>query len=136
MVKKRHVKQFTTALMLIAALVLFGCRSTPIYNVSDAPVNTNTNEYTTENVKKAIIKAGVVAGWQIRVMEPGKLSGTLHMRHHTAKIDILYSTTGYSLLYNDSDQLNYNVETGEIHKNYNVWIQNLDRTIQSQLLAL
>jgi len=136
MVKKRHIKQFAFALMVAAALVLVGCKSAPIYNVSDAPVDANTKNLTTENVKKAIIRAGVGLGWQIKEAGPGKLVGTLLLRKHMAKIDIPYSEKGYSLLYRDSNQLNYKPETGEIHKNYNGWIQNLDQAIQAQLLTL
>ncbi|MFC1602092.1 hypothetical protein ACFL3U_00840 [Pseudomonadota bacterium] len=136
MVKKTEVKQIAFALMAAAMLVLVGCKSAPIYNVSDAPVDANAKNLTTENVKKAIIRAGVGLGWQIKEAGPGKLVGTLLLRKHMAKIDIPYSKEGYSLLYRESSQLNYKPETGEIHKNYNGWIQNLDRAIQSQLMGL
>ena len=136
MVKQRQVKQFALVLIAAFVLVLVGCKSAPIHNVSDAPVDANTQNLTTENVKKAIIRAGLGLGWQIKDAGPGKLEGTLFLRKHMAKIDIPYSKDGYSLLYRDSSQLDYKPETGEIHKNYNGWIQNLDRAIQSQLLAL
>ena len=135
MVKKRQIKQFTFVLMAAAALVLVGCMA-PIYNVSDAPVNTNIVGHTAENVKKAIIRAGLGLGWRIKEAGPGKLVGTLFLRKHMAKVDIPYSKAGYSLLYKDSNQLNYKPETGEIHKNYNGWIQNLDQAIQTQTVGV
>jgi len=136
MVKQRRVKQFALVLMAAAVLVLIGCKSAPIYNVSDASVDASIKNLTAAKMKKAIMRAGLSLGWQIKDVEPGKLVGTLLLRKHMARIDIPYSKDGYSLLYRDSSQLNYKPDTGEIHKNYNGWIQNLDRAIQSQLLAL
>ncbi len=136
MVKQRQVKRFTWVLIAVAVLLLVGCKSAPIYNVSDAPVDASIKNLTAENMKKAIMRAGLSLNWQIKNVGPGKLVGTLFLRKHMAKIDIPYSKDGYSLLYRDSNQLNYKPDTGEIHKNYNGWIQNLDRAIQSQLLAL
>ncbi len=134
--KKRYLKQLAIVLMLMVTLLFAGCRTAPIYNVTDAPVNVDIKAYSAADVKKAIIRAGAALGWQIKESEPGKLVGTLHLRKHMAKITIPYSKEGYSLLYSTSNELNYNPEKGEIHKNYNGWIQNLDRAIQSNLAML
>jgi len=137
MVKKVYFKQFAFALIAAAVLVLVGCKSAPIYNVSDAPIDQSIENLTAENVKKAIKIAGTGLGWQIKDAGPGKLEGTLFLRKHMAKIDIPYSKNGYSLFYKDSVKLDYKAEEGgKIHKNYNGWIQNLDRAIKTQLLAL
>lgn len=134
--KKRFLKQVTVTLLLMLTLLFAGCRTAPIHNVTDAPVNANVENHTAADVKKAIFRAGAGLGWHIKESGPGKLIGTLHLRKHMAKIDIPYTKDGYSLLYSDSNQLNYNSERGEIHKNYNGWIQNLDQAIQSQLMGL
>lgn len=134
--EKRILKQLIIALVLMGTLLLVGCRSAPIYNVIDMPVYTSVESYTAEDVKQAIIRAGVSLGWRITESAPGKLVGVLNLRRHMAKIDIPYSKQGYSLLYNDSNELIYNPDKGEIHAKYNGWIQRLDRVIRSNLSML
>jgi hypothetical protein len=47
-------------------------------------------------------------------------------------VDVRYTATTYSITYKDSTNLNY--RDGQIHKNYNGWIENLDRDIRNELL--
>lgn len=132
---KRYSKQITLGIALFISLLLVGCGTVPIYNINDAPVQVDTNDLSANDVKKAIIRAGISLGWKIKEVEPGKLVGLLNLRRHMAKIDIPYSKEGYSLIYVDSSELNYDAEKGEIHKNYNKWIRNLDQKIQMQLFS-
>jgi len=57
--------------------------------------------------------------------------GTLHLREHTAIVDIPYSAKSYSILYKSS--VNLTEKSGQIHKNYNGWVQNLDQRIRVYL---
>lgn len=124
--------KFRTSLVLagIAVAVLGGCRSAGIYNVSAAPVVANKT-VSMEDVQKAIVRAGVGLGWQMKPMEPGLIVGTLNLRTHMAMVNIKYDTKTYSITYKDSNNLDYSGDS--IHKNYNGWIQNLDSGIRSQL---
>lgn len=117
-----------------ALLVLSGCRATPVYNVEDAAVIASTGQSSADNVGKAIIRAGGSLGWVMRKAGDGKLVGTLMLRKHVAIVDIDYSAKSYSIRYKDSQNLNY--DGTNIHSNYNGWIQNLNRAIQSQLSML
>ncbi|MEA3404238.1 MAG: hypothetical protein U9R28_00675 [Pseudomonadota bacterium] len=93
-----------------------------------------TNIKSTEQVKKAINIAGSGLGWMIKEVDGGTLQGTLLLRKHVAQITIPYSEKEYSLLYKASENLKYDAEAQTIHKNYNGWIQNLNRAIQVQLI--
>lgn len=124
--------KFRSSLVLagIVVALLGGCRSAGIYNVSAAPVVAN-KAVSMEDVKKAIVRAGVSLGWQMKPMESGLIIGTLNLRTHMAMVNIKYDTKTYSITYKDSNNLDY---TGDnIHKNYNGWIQNLDSGIRAQL---
>ena len=55
-------------------------------------------------------------------------------RPDVAVVDIDYTQTTYSIKYNESTNLDYDGE--KIHKNYNGWIQNLDKAIKVQLQNL
>jgi hypothetical protein len=119
-----------TVLILAAGsvLALSGCRSAPIMNVSDAPITANRSM---QQVEQAIVDAGRSLGWQMSPQGPGRVQGNLVLRTHRATVDVLYSAKSYSIVYKDSDNLHYDGKS--IHKNYNGWIENLDRAIRVRL---
>ena len=115
------------------SFVLAGCRTAPVMNIEDAPVTTNVKA-SVKDVRKAIIRAGATLGWQMKDIATGHIQGTLLLRKHVAKIDIMFSDKSYTIRYKDSTNLGYDGTT--IHSNYNGWITNLDRAIQAQLMTL
>lgn len=124
--------------LIIAACILLvaACTSTStVFNVSNAPVETASRQKASlDEVGKAITRAGVALGWEMKTVKPGNIVGTLKPRTHIAVVDITYDTKTYSITYKDSTNLKYNGE--KIHKNYNSWIKNLDQGIHAQLSAL
>jgi hypothetical protein len=119
----------TVLLLAAGALVaLAGCRSAPILNVTDAPIGGNRSA---QQVEQAIVEAGRSLGWQMSPQGPGRIQGNLVLRTHRATVDIAYSTKSYSISYKDSQNLDY--DGSSIHKNYNGWIENLDRAIRVRL---
>lgn len=122
------------AALLLTALLMASCRTVPIYNVKDAPVNTASGGQAASlaTVEQAIVRAGNSLGWVMKVETPSLITGTLTLRTHTAVVSIPFSTTSYSILFKSSVNLEQDGET--IHKNYNGWVQNLDKAIRAQLL--
>jgi hypothetical protein len=122
----------TTITALVATLILAACTTVPIMNVDNAAVPTVSGKsMTKEQVRAAIIRAGGALGWQMKDEGPEKLVGTLVLRTHTAVVEIPYSATNFSIKYRSSIDLNES--GGNIHKNYNGWIQNLHKGINTQL---
>ena len=117
--------------LILISLFLIGCRTSPVLNINDAPVNSSTA--TLEDVTNGIIRAGNGLGWQMRKQQPGHIVGTLHLRTHMAEVDITYDTRTYNINYKNSTNLNYNADKNIIHSNYNGWIQNLDNAIKTQV---
>ena len=116
-------------------LGLAGCTAAPIYNVQDQPVATASGSAPSQaDVRTAILQAGSALGWQMRDVKPGLMEGDLHLRTHTAMIEITYSPRTYSIAYKSSTNLDE--RNGQIHKNYNGWIHNLQQGINSRLSAL
>ena len=105
----------------------------PIQNVNDAAV-VSANPVKLEQVKSAIMIAGTSLGWKMAEVSPGLIQGTLNLRKHTAIVDIPYSTAKYSIVYKSS--INLDEKDGQIHKNYNSWVQNLSKKIGTELLRL
>ena len=122
-------------LLCLALVALAGCTSAPIRNVMDAPVVTGSGKpVTLEQVRNAIVGAGRGLGWTMTAADPGLVEGRITLRGHTAVADVRYTPKTFSIQYKDSTNLNY--KDGQIHKNYNGWVENLDRDIRGNLLAL
>jgi hypothetical protein len=131
------MKQKLVSIILISAATVFiaGCpHQALVYNVENTTVIAGEENYTLEDVEKAIIRAGAALGWDMEPVGPGRIEGTLFLRSHMAKVDIPYTKESYSILYKDSSNLRYDGE--KIHSNYNGWIQNLDRGIKAQMNTL
>ena len=124
-----------TAVILTAATMTShgACgRCAPIQNVTDAPVPSASGKaLSRDEVRKAIMRAGATLGWKMNAGAPGKITGTLNVRKHTAVVEIPYSSRSYSINYKSS--VNLNEEEGQIHNNYNGWVKNLARGIDANL---
>lgn len=119
---------------LAAVFAIAGCSVVPIMNVKNAPITSASGKPLSNiEVRSAILRAGATLGWQMKDEGPNMLVGTLQLRDHLAVIEIPYSSTDYSLKYRSSNNLKES--SGNIHKNYNGWIQNLTRGINAQLTA-
>jgi hypothetical protein len=119
----------------LAAAALVACSTlAPIQNVNNVAVsNSATKALDAEQVRGAIVRAGATLGWIMKDAGPGRLNGTLILRTHTAEVQIPYSENSYSIVYKSS--INLQEGNGNIHRNYNGWIQNLNRGINAQLAA-
>jgi hypothetical protein len=126
------MKKLTVAAGIAAAILVGACTTQPIYNVNDEPITTPSGKHlTSSQVRSAIVTAGSSLGWVIKDQGPGRLLGTLHLRTHTAVVEIPYSASKYSIVYKSSENLDE--ADGKIHRNYNGWVQNLDRAIRTEI---
>ena len=117
----------------VLLLLMTGCRSAPLLDVVSAPVTT-TKPVSMSNMESAIIGGGTGLGWRMVPQGPGQIEGVLSLRDHRAVVMVNYDTKSYSIKYKDSSNLNYDGKS--IHKNYNGWVENLDKAIRSNLAAL
>jgi hypothetical protein len=120
---------------LAAATALTACNTlAPIQNVENVSVSSSSNKaLTPTEVRGAIVRAGAGLGWIMKDAGPGVINGTLLLRTHTAEVQIPYSSTSYGIVYKSS--INLQESGGKIHRNYNGWVQNLNRGINAQLAA-
>lgn len=119
-------------LVILSITVLAACsRYAPIHNIDKAAIGMHNGQpLTTTQVRQAIITAGNSLGWMMSNRRTGYITGTLYLRGHMAKVGIPYNTHSYSIHYISSKKLR---KGNEIHKNYNGWIENLNRAIQIRL---
>lgn len=116
----------------LSTLFLYGCpQQATVHNVHKEPIVVMGSGHSQADVQQAIIRAGSALGWEMKLIEPGKIMATLHLRRHMAEVTIPFSKSSYSILYHGSTKLNYDGE--KIHSNYNGWVQNLNLGINNQL---
>lgn len=127
------VKSGIIVLGISFAVALGACASRPILNVNDAPIATGKSLQVNQ-VRQAIVTAGSALGWKIVDSKPGLLEGTLRLRDHTAVVEIPFTTGKYSIVFKSG--VNLNEKDGQIHKNYNGWVQNLEKSINAALASL
>ena len=137
-----HHKLSSVAILISICITMIGCqRVLPVYNIKNAPISSVTKTtLTLDHVSQTIIDAGKTLNWKMREVKPGikpgNIIGTLYIRNHAASIDIRYTTLSYSIFYRNSQYLFYDPEDNTIHKNYNLWIQELDNAIRKRLVNL
>ncbi|EGE2516295.1 hypothetical protein DRW31_01610 [Shigella dysenteriae] len=124
----RHYMKWFAAIAVVGALA--GCaRTAPIDQVH----STVSAGHTQEQVKKAILKAGVERKWIMSEAGQGIIKARQQSHDHSAEIRINYTASSYDINYENSQNLQ--ASGGQIHKNYNSWVRNLDKDIQLNLSA-
>lgn len=115
-----------------ALLLLVACdRTQPVYNVQDQALPIHAQGLSLAEIERQIVAAGTRRGWRFEKRATGQLQGVLRERGHYARIDVRFSTRSYSITLVESDNLLQS--GGEIHRNYNRWIHNLEREIDAAL---
>ncbi len=117
--------------VLLSIFVLSACKTTPVYNVEQSNVPEGVSA---KQVEKNIVKALIQKGWQVKSNANGIILAEIMVRTHTARIEITFDASQYSINYVDSTNLKYDAKSNTIHKNYNNWIIYIDRLIQTGLI--
>ena len=132
-----------TIIRLFAALPMIALLATPAYAANTAPLYTPEPIQvpagkSAEDVKKAVRKALFDKAWEIREIGPGHQQGK-HTKSggkgklHVAVVDVRFDAKSVRIVYKDSQELNYDKESGVIHKTYNSWAKNLEKNIRANL---
>lgn len=129
------LKKGLVAAGVAAALLLGACQNQPISNVVDAPLGAPEG-VTLDQVRQAIMFAGNKRGWTMRQEVPGRITATHQRSGHMAIVDVLYTTTTFSIVYYQSSELHYNSKEQSIHPTYNRWVEFLAQDIQANAAVL
>lgn len=123
---KKFILLFATVLLSIT-MVGFDVKAAPIYNVTDHPIAASSHKLSQSKIANVIIGAGLKRGWKMQKTSNSTILARLDLRSHVAVVDIQFSRRSYNITYNSSKNLRYN--NGNIHRNYNNWIKNLEKDI-------
>lgn len=122
---------------IIAAVfvsLLFGCSGK-----YQQPQNFNTpvQGLTKQQVKNAILDSATkgraaFGSWKLESINSNTIRGYLYNRKFKVVVNIPYSAKGYSINYvSVSDNLKDS--RGNVHRNYNRWVNNLDAKIRENI---
>ncbi|OCG25436.1 hypothetical protein A9G11_02070, partial [Gilliamella sp. wkB108] len=114
-------------LTMVFVTFLFGCSSK--YQ-SPQNIHTPVEGVTKEQVRKAILATTTkeqsnFGTWKMEPIDKNTIRGHLFNRNYEVVVNIPYSATGYSINY-VSVSNNLKNSHGNVHRNYNRWINNLD----------
>ena len=125
--------------LVVAATVAVMTLSTPVFAAEwmAVPEETSvTQRISLDSMQKVVTAAAITRNWEIIENAPGKL----HLRYAKrpkwwVDVAVTYTEKTYKISYVDSFGLNYKVKDkgAVIHRNYNRWIANLDKSIQLEL---
>lgn len=118
---------------LLSIVLILSLTSCGVAQVMNVPNQSISKKASSNDVYKAIQRAGIGLGWKIQKTNNNTVLATLSLRSHLAVVTINYTQSSYSINYKSSIALRYSPQDNTIHKNYNGWIQNLNNAIQAQL---
>lgn len=121
--------------VLAISFVLASCqRIEAVQNVTNNPIPRELHKLPLDTIEAQIAAGGSAGTWRVIRTTPGKLSGTVAFKHHSATVDILVTQQSYSINYVSSSNLRErNDEVHTIHREYNRQVQTLQRNIDAHL---
>jgi hypothetical protein len=123
------MRTLLTITVCAGAILASGC-STPVHDVSRAAFTTPA-PVTMEQLAEAIWAGARREGWRTRDVSPGRTLVEKTVRVHRALTEITYDTMGFSLRLLEADNLDY--DGTNIHKTYNLWVTQLEKSIQDEV---
>ena len=109
-------------------------RTIRLDSISPYSATSPVKDISLKDMEKAILLACIQLKWKkCEVIELAHIEAVLHVRTHKLIVDITYSDKDYTIKYKDSTNLKYNGK--KIHSAYQKWVLNLDKYIQTNLIA-
>jgi hypothetical protein len=102
----------------------------PMERLVNVPVSHRDGE---AGVGAAIDRALQARGWVVTERRTGETDATLIGSEYRADITVRYSASAYSVVYRDSQGLDYDGQ--KIHRHYNNWLNNIRISIDRELIA-
>ncbi|GAA5114855.1 lipoprotein [Orbus sasakiae] len=128
------MKFWKIALSTIFAITLFGCAGK--YQAPQE-FNTTVTDVSKAQVKSAILASGTTGKstfgtWRMKDVNDNTIQATLFNRGYEIVVNIPYSAKGYSIKYVSASD-NLKDKNGNVHRNYNRWVNNLNTKIKQNI---
>ena len=133
------LKATVATIALMAAVTFFGhtahadvfSKLEPVYNPQPILIPAGKS---LQQVSGAIRRSLLAKDWQILNIKEGRLEARYNRSSSwSATVYIQYDSQSIRITYKDSEGLNYNSDTGMIHKTYVGIVRDLEKVIQGQI---
>ncbi len=124
------MRKLLMAIALAAGLGACVTMIMPMERLENVPVSHRDGE---AGVGAAIDRALASRGWVVTDRRAGETDATLIGSEYRANIAVRYNASSYSVIYRDSEGLDYDGQ--KIHRHYNNWLNNLRISIERELIA-
>ncbi len=118
------------ALALAAGLGACVQMVVPMQTLAGVPI---THPDAEAGVGAAVDRALAARNWVVTERRPGETDATLIGSEFRADITVRYTASSYSVVYRDSEGLDY--DGAKIHRHYNNWLNNLRISIEREIIA-
>jgi hypothetical protein len=129
--------RFLLLLLIVLLVFSIGCRRTAVAPGGGAPPAAVQESFTAADMREAVLKGCLDAGWQAAEIDANTIEATIVVRgKHTAVVSIPYTAQTYSINYKSSTNMAYKGKSDggvAIHGAYNRWVNNLHAAIQKQI---
>lgn len=131
------MKNLLIAALLLAGMAVSSAHAARLENLENlaVPERTDGSRFTLDEVQALIMQGCAQRLWTPEVEGDSAVTCSILVRgRHYVKVAIPFSEEDYSILYRDSDEMDYDEERQSIHRKYNGWVNNLRLMIDRQLL--
>lgn len=129
------MRKYLVVALVVCFAPFYAEAAKPILNIVDQPVpiQPDGRQLSAEDVQFAIIEGCRARGWAPTIESDDTIRASITVRgRHYAEVEIPFSETSYSIIYVESDNLDYNETKQRIHRNYNKWVLNLSASINTK----
>ena len=130
------MKRVVFLVVLVASIAFVRAEAARVENLEGLaiPSRTDGTQFSLEEVRTLIMKGCAEREWKPEYEGESVITCSILVRgRHFVKVEIPFSETGYSILYLDSEEMDYNPNKQTIHRKYNGWVNNLRLMINHQL---
>ncbi len=129
------MKRVVFLVLLIASIAFVRAEAARIVNLENLaiPDRTDGTGFSLDEVRILIMNGCTKRQWQPVYEGDAIITCSILVRgRHFVKVEIPFSEVDFSIYYLDSDQMDYDPATQEIHRKYNGWVKNLRVMIEQQ----
>lgn len=131
------MKNLLTTALLVAAIAGSSAEAARLENLENLalPERTDGSGFTLDEVQALIMQGCAQRQWTPEFEGDAVITCAILVRgRHYVQVEIPFTETDYSILYRDSEEMDYDAERQRIHRKYNGWVNNLRLMIDRQFL--
>ena len=129
------MKNILATAFFVISMIVAPAEAAPINKLENLAIPTRADgtRFTLDEVRALIMQGCTRRDWKPEFEGNSRITCSILVRgRHYVKVDIPFNESDYSILYLESEEMNYNAARQSIHRKYNGWVKNLQMMIDWQ----